>query len=250
MMFIKVTPLFLLALFIDAMQFLLALGFSAAMAIPGTIGGATLGGVGGQFLCSGFGSAVENICSTIGAGVFGLIGSAPFINGPIAAVTEPIGIALGFAISVCLSFTFGSMLVFFLFLFGLLDKKAAMFTYIGEALPGFGMLPAWSALVARCAYVSYKEAARGKVVGGLITTSQSFVLPESPIGEAMGKGTDIGITRAFAAGEFTEQEEKQEIPERKSPAMQDIKLRPLSAANDNAPRAVNDNLIGRERYAA
>ncbi|TSC68480.1 MAG: hypothetical protein G01um101456_635 [Parcubacteria group bacterium Gr01-1014_56] len=129
---VKVTPLLLFALCIDGFQFLISLALSVVALIPGTTGGCAVGAY---------------FAGEIGCAVLGVLGSFPVINGVLATVTEPIGIALGFAISICISFTLGSMLVLFLQMFGMLDKKAAVLVYMGEVLPGFSMLPAWTALV-------------------------------------------------------------------------------------------------------
>jgi hypothetical protein len=173
-------------------------------------------------------------------------------NGALAMATEPLGIALGFTISICLSFTLGSMLVVFLKLAGLLDGKSAALAYIGEVIPGVEALPAWTGLVWRCVSKAAKGVIMKKALGGVANMASGLVLPETPVGEAMQQGTQLGIAQAINwTGEEgdTEAPAQQEIS-RKYNTMQDIKTRPLRASNNNTPRAANDNLIRREQYAA
>ncbi len=148
---VKITPFLLIALCIDGFQFFISLALSAVALFPGTVGGCAIG---------------AEVAGEVGCAALGLVGSIPIVNGVLATVTEPIGIVLGFAISICISFVFGSMLVLFLKVFGLLDHKAALMTYMGEVLPGFSALPVWTALVLRCAYVKAKE----ELVGGIVSS--------------------------------------------------------------------------------
>lgn len=220
MKLVKFLPFLLIALVIDGFQFLISLALSVIAAFPGTVGGCA---VGGYFL------------GKMGCYVLGLVGTFPIINGALATVTEPVGIVLGFVISICISFTVGSILVLFLYMAGVLDKKAAALAYMGEVLPGLNMLPAWTALVVRCAM----NEARNKVVGTTILNTMigfggALVLPNTKVGDAMRAGTLLGSGGLAREMPQEELEELRTAPQQRVP-MQDMRLRRTvpAAANDN-----------------
>jgi hypothetical protein len=166
--------------------------------------------------------------------VLGFFGS--WGNGA-AVITEPIGIAVGFAISICISFTLGSVLVLFLQLIGVLDKKAALMAYIGEALPGFSMLPAWTALVIRCAMKDVKNELMGTVLNTAIGIGGALVLPNTKVGNATQAGTlNSRRTIVDAQPEYESQEDEQATTSSRALPMQDMRLRPVTrGAANNTP---------------
>ncbi len=233
MKWLKITPLLMLALAIDGFQFFVSIGLSAISAIPGTVGGCAVGAY---------------YAGKVGCFVVGIIGSIPIVNGALATVTIPLGIVIGFAISICISFTLGSILVLFLELAGVLDRKAALMAYLGEVIPGLSALPAWTGLVIRCATRELK----GEVLGGALKSvagmAGALVLPNTPVGNAMGQRTlnDKGtIARAQPRYENAEQNVTRTESSRNIP-MQDMRIRPATRTptNNNAqPRiALNDNV--------
>jgi hypothetical protein len=140
-MWIKSTLLIMFALIIDGLQALIGLGVSVIAAFPGTFGGTILGCLGAQQIVAG------KISCVVGGLALGILGSVPIVNATLATVTIPLGLAIGFTIDVCLSLTLGAGLMFVLFMFGMFYPKYVCPGSIAEFLPGFDILPGWTALV-------------------------------------------------------------------------------------------------------
>jgi hypothetical protein len=208
----KIIPLLLLAIAIDGFQFLISISLSVVAAFPGTIAGCAAGAY---------------VAGEAGCAVLGLIGSIPVVNGLLAVVTEPIGIAAGFAISICISFTLGSILVLFLQITGVLDKKAALMAYMGETVPGLNILPAWTALVIRCAMQDAKNQLTNTVLTTVAGAGSKLVLPNTRVGNTVQQRTLNDMrTTVEAQPEYTYQKEDAE-PSQRVP-MQDMRLRPTA----------------------
>lgn len=128
----------LIALFIDGLQACISLGLFFIASTAGTTGGAAAGCIAGSQLAGTIG------CWLGGAllGVFGTLG-----NAFAAPVLIPIGIALGFAINMCLSATLGSGLIFLMWLNGIFYPRYALGGGMTELVPGFDNLPAWTLMV-------------------------------------------------------------------------------------------------------
>ena len=139
-MWIKNALLIMFALAIDGLQALIGLGVSVIAAFPGTVGGAAAGCAAGAHVAGTFGC-------TVGGAFLGILGSVPVINGALATVTIPLGVGIGFTIDVCLSLTLGTALILALFLCGMYYPKYAWNCGIAEFLPGFNIIPGWTALV-------------------------------------------------------------------------------------------------------
>jgi hypothetical protein len=139
----KAAALIMLALLIDGIQ----AGMSAAIfilsAFPGTFGGAAAG-------CAAGNAVAGQVGCSIGGFLLGLVGSIPLINGVLATVTMPVGVILGFAISVCLSLTLGAGLIMLLIIYGMFYPKYLMPGGISELIPGFDLIPGWTALTILC----------------------------------------------------------------------------------------------------
>jgi hypothetical protein len=211
-------PLLLFALVIDGLQFLVSLAV-AAIAIPTVAGGLT-GAAAGAYVCQNFGSWVIAGCSAAGGTVLAVLGT--FFDGA-AVVTEPIGVAVGFAISICISFTLGTILVLLLFFTGTLNKKAAAMAYIGETLPFFGsFLPAWTTLVIRCGMSQTKKAVMGRAISGVFSFSQGVVLPNNTENDVQEQGTLLDMGSMPQMTEELPEREVSRAPRRTAPALQDI----------------------------
>lgn len=186
-MWIKSTLLIMFALIIDGLQALIGLGVSVIAAFPGTVGGAAAGCVAGQQVAGSLG------CS-IGGTLLGILGSVLPINGLLAPATIPIGLAIGFTIDVCLSLTLGAGLIFILFMFGMFYPKYVWSGGIAEFLPGFDILPGWTALVVFSILEKSKQ--EGGVLGtvaGVATLAASPTVANiaSTIGKANNMQNDI-----------------------------------------------------------
>ena len=224
----KYSLFLVVALCIDGFQFLISITISTVATFPGTTLGAAGGAAGGAYLCQDFGSWIISGCSAVGGLILGILGTPLNAAAPL---TVPIGIALGFAISICISFTFGSMLVLFLQLFGMLDKKAALMTYMGEVLPGVSAFPIWTGLILRCAYTQAKHELVGGVVSSVATIAHHLALPNTPVGGAMQRGSQAA-SRTLGAPQRIEQGEsaaaRQDTIERKQVPMQDMRIKPAT----------------------
>jgi hypothetical protein len=229
---VKVIPVLLFALFIDAIQFFVSLSLSVVAAFPGTLGGCAVG---------------SYYAGKIGCFVLGAIGTIPVVNGALATVTEPLGIVLGFAVSACISFMLGSMLVLFLLFLGILNKRAVLMTYVGEALPGFGILPAWTGLVVYSVYKDSKEKALGTGVGGLLSFGSMLGAQLNPLstpaGNAVRQGSSYGQAQAVQdTASFVddiEPEETAELEHVQRQTMTDVKIN-LKSSVSNA--RINERL--------
>jgi hypothetical protein len=134
----KGAALITLALLIDGMQAAFSAGVLILSAFPGTFGGAAAGCVAGNAVAGSIG------CD-IGGFLLGLVGSIPLINGLLSTVTMPVGAILGFAISACLSLTFGAGLITLLIFTGMFYPKY-LSGGIAELIPGINCIPFWTAL--------------------------------------------------------------------------------------------------------
>jgi hypothetical protein len=238
MKWVRLAPLFMFALALDGFQFFISTALSV-LVIPSVAGGAVGAGL-GAYICNALGASSEIIagCSAAGGTVVGLLGT--FFE-EFGLVTVPIGIGLGFAISVCISLTLGSMLILFLKLAGVLDGKAALVAYMGEALPGLSILPAWTALVVRCALKGVEsKKVRDRILRGASSVAGDLVLPYTAVGDAMRGGTlrwSGGLATEMSEREATQLNQPEERRERIP--MQDMRVRPVtSAAQNNSGRQV------------
>jgi hypothetical protein len=134
---IRNTALILLALFIDGLQAAISLGISVVAAYPGTIGGATTGCIAGEQIAGSFGCWAGGIV----VGTFGTL-----LNPLLATVTIPVGIALSFAITTCISIVVGwGFLVPLLFFSGIKPQRKLPWG-LGEMIPGINNIPFWTFL--------------------------------------------------------------------------------------------------------
>lgn len=178
---IRGTLLILLGLFIDLLQAGMSLMLALLTAVPGTVlGGAAGAGIGAS-ACSWIGSTASGICATIGGFALGFFGS--WLNPILAGVTEPVGIALGFAIDICMSLTFGALLITFL-IFNRMFYPKYLFGALGEVIPGINNIPFWTALVV-LSLLKKKSEETGALAAasGLAMAAMS---PTSALGTATG----------------------------------------------------------------
>jgi hypothetical protein len=136
----KSAALIVFALFIDGAQAALSAGLFVISAFPGTFGGGALG-------CAGGAAVAGDIGCAIGGFLLGVFGSIPLINGALAVVTVPVGVMLGFAVSICLAVTLGAGLITLLIFNGMFYPKYLLPGGISEFIPGVSLIPAWTAIV-------------------------------------------------------------------------------------------------------
>lgn len=146
----KGAALIMFALFIDGIQAALSASLAVIAAFPGTLGGGTLGCLAGNYIAGNIGCFVLGLAG----GLFGTALDAA------AILTEPVGIALGFVLSICISCTFGFALVLLLGLNGMFYPKYLLPGAITEIIPGFSVLPTWFALTLACLAEKKKQEAK------------------------------------------------------------------------------------------
>lgn len=158
------TVLIVVALFIDGLQaaltvmfFIIGLGFQ----ITNPIGGAAVGFFSG-----------------------GLSGAA--LGGAAGTIGLPLGIGLGFAASTCLSIMGGCFLGWLLAHNKMLYPKFLFTGGLAEIIPGFDILPAWTAIVALSILEKSKE--EGGAVGAVAGVATAVASPSlsSVAGAAAG----------------------------------------------------------------
>ncbi len=169
----KSVALIILALFIDGIQAGLSAAVFILTAFPGTIGGAAAG-------CAAGAAVAGDIGCSFGGFLLGLLGSIPLINGALAVATMPVGVILGFAISICVSMTFGAGLVMLLILTGMFYPKY-LSGGITELIPGVNCMPFWTALTLASVIRKYGDEKKklllpqsllGQAASGIIATKQ------------------------------------------------------------------------------
>jgi hypothetical protein len=172
----KGAALIVFALFIDGVQAAISASLVVVAAFPGTIAGSAAGCWAGSKILGDVGCAV-------GGFVLGLLGSIPVINGALAVVSEPIGLMLGFAIGVCISCTFGAALVLLLLFNGTFYPKYLAPGGIVELIPGFEVLPSWTAMTVACVLQKNKDVknARALIAKGLQSVMKADLGPNSYI---------------------------------------------------------------------
>ena len=176
----------ILGLFIDGLQATISAGLFLIGLMPGTVVGTAAGCAAGAAVAGKVGCAVAGF-------VFGVIGS---FGNAAASGLVPIGIALGVAVSFCLSATLGTGLVFLLGMNGMFYKKYVFGAVAAEGLPFFSVLPGWTTMAVL-----------------------SIVRHKTQSGKKLGLNVHTSLMEA------------ENTPQRNSAA-----TRPLTAANDNTPQ--------------
>ena len=169
----KSASLIVFALFIDGVQAAVSASLAVIAAFPGTIGGGIAGCFIGNSIAGDWG------CTILGV-VGGFFGTFLDIS---AVVTEPIGIGLGFVVSICLSVTFGAGLIALLMFNGMAYWKIIFSGGMVELLPGFDILPSWTAMTVACVLQKNKEdkLAAQKIAAGLREVMQADLGANSTI---------------------------------------------------------------------
>jgi hypothetical protein len=161
----KAAAFIMLALFIDGIQAAVSASLALIAAFPGTVGGAAAGCAVGNGFFGSWGC-------TIGGFIFGLLGTSLDV---LAPVTEPIGLAIGFAVSICLSMTFGAGLIMLLLLNGMYYPKFLLPGGIAELIPGFDLIPSWTAMTILCVLQKSKE--ESGLLGGVASVAAAAASP-------------------------------------------------------------------------
>lgn len=173
------------ALFIDGLQAGISFGLAFIAANFGTIGGITGGCVAGKAIAGQVGCWVGGIA----LGAFG-----SFLNAHLAIGLVPVGIVLGFAINICLSATLGAGLVLLLGMDGMFYPKYIFGGGLGELLPGFDNLPAWTATTVLCLLKKKRESGGRSAalfggaadIGNIVTSASPGTLPGRVAGAVLG----------------------------------------------------------------
>lgn len=177
----KAALLILFALLIDGLQAFISLGLFIIASAGGTIAGGAVGCAAGNYVAGEIGCWV-------GGSILGIFGS--LANAFIAPVLIPIGLVLGFAINICLSFVLGGMLVALLWHFKMLYIGYTP-GYLLEIVPGVACLPFWTGFVAASLIRKKAEDALGAAKLASVSTLLS---PKSSL-RAVANGV-LGARRA------------------------------------------------------
>lgn len=124
----------------------------------------------------------------------------------VGTAAAPIGILIGFVISVTLSLTFGWLVILLLGSQGMLYPKNAAMAFIGEGVPGFSLLPVWTGLVifSYVRHMSEASAERSKVVGAISTAAALAMNPRmGAMRAAQNKTNFTAVQKAFRVGNET-----------------------------------------------
>ena len=114
----------------------------------------------------------------------------------VGTAAAPVGIVVGFVISVTLSLTFGWLVILLLGSQGMLYPKNAAMAFIGEGVPGFNLLPVWTGLV----IFSYIRHVGETSSGGVAALATATSLAANPRMAAIrGAQNKINFTAARGA---------------------------------------------------
>src|ERR1700733_124200 len=142
-----------IAAFIDFVSVFISWLCIALGATAGTTGAAAAA----YTLCSGAGITVASACALAG-GALGTI-----IDPAIATVGIPLGIALGDAITVCLTIMGLSLLIMPMLMMGMFYPKYLFFD-LGKLVPILNWFPFLTAFVIGCVATKYAEEKRGSLL--------------------------------------------------------------------------------------
>ena len=216
--------LILFAILLDLLQAGISAGLFFMGAFPGTVGGAT----GGCFLGA---KVAGEIGCAIGGAVAGVAGTA--LNAA-AAATLPFAVGLGFAVNFCISATLGIILVAWLWSLGMYKLGPGITGFIVELTPGLAVVPGWTMMTILC--VVRKTAEENKLVGSAGSLFTKFATTGIAgagafAAFAINQGT---ARRAREAGVFTQEEQDQNLAEKKQFISTELKnidgIRPKSQA--------------------
>ncbi len=172
----KYLPFVLFAVCIDGLQALMTFAFFAmgsALTAVTPWGGAVIGCTIGATTSTGVLATAANCVK--GA----LIGA---IASPIGA---PLGIAIGMGVNVCISFTFGTMLILLLSYCGMFYPGKLLSGIFFEVIPGLDTIPGWTAMTITCVLQKMKE--DGALEGTAAGAFAKMLSPKSALG-AMYQG--------------------------------------------------------------
>ncbi len=165
----KYLPLILFALFVDGLQAVLSFAFfTLGMALTAaTPLGAAAAGCGGAYAASSNAASGAINCAE------GAVAGAG-----LSFVGAPLGMVMGMASDVCVSLTFGLMLLLTLSLCGLFYPSKLFGGGLFEILPGLSVLPGWTLMTVLCILQKRKEAGAlaGSTAGALTQTLSSKTL--------------------------------------------------------------------------
>ena len=159
--------------FIDFFQFMLAQAFVALGA-----GLQAITPVGGGLAGTGAGCAVGwSLATDILTGITGCIqgGIIGAAGGVVASIFGTgIGIALAYIISVCITLSFGTMLVTLLWFSGMRYPGSTLGVYIAEIFPLVNIAPGWGIYAARCVYKHYTKESVRQVTNKIAPHNNTF----------------------------------------------------------------------------
>jgi len=192
------------AVFIDLFQAGISFALLALGSVAGTAGGAVGGALAGQALCNNIGlSWASSACAWVGGLGGGAVGT--LANPALAVVGVPLGIALGFVVSICLSMTFGLAFVLFPLIFMKMLYPRYLWSGFGEVVPGLSNAPFWSTLVIMSIIRKYGEEKGG--VAGAVAKVGSKTAPGTFVGNLFTQTVGVRAhtqKAARAAGTFTQ----------------------------------------------
>lgn len=259
----KGITLIVAALFLDGLQALISLSLSGVFTVAGfaapVAGGAAGGGLGcliggtigiitaiatsetgvGFFAGLGIAAAACTAAGGVGVGIGSAAGTA------VGGALLPLGVIIGFAVSICLSATMGAGLIMLLIFNKMFYPKYLLPGGVSEIIPGFGLLPTWTAITILSLLRKKKEEGGGGIVGAAagVVSAVSAPSASSIVGAAQGVAAAVpqrpvdGIQPPVAANDNNIR------PEPPAAGGVNHMPMPLRAANDN-------NVVQPQRYAA
>lgn len=172
---IKYVPFVLFALCIDGLQALMSFAFLAmgsAMTAATPIGGAIIGCTIGAATATG---VVATATNCVKGALIGAVAS------PAGA---PLGIAIGMGVNICISLTFGVMLVLALAYCGMFYPGKLAGGMFFEIIPGLDAIPGWTTMTITCVLQKMKE--DGALEGTAFGALTKMLSPQNALGKIYG----------------------------------------------------------------
>ncbi len=128
---------------IDALEAILVMAMTA---LGSTAAGAVGGAAAGAAACSGLGATAANACGAVGAALGGYVGFLAQGTG----AGEAIGFMLGYVMSICISLSFGVMLVTILIFMRRFKGLYTGYVFLLKLIPVIGVAPGWFVYAWKC----------------------------------------------------------------------------------------------------
>ena len=256
----KYLPFILAGLFIDGLKAGLAWTFlqlGLALQTIGPVLGAAGGAATGALYCwnTSTGSIISSIRDSAHCAGQGVVWGAS-----LSVMGLPLGVGMGMITDFCISITFGLFLILALAFSGMYYPAYLFGGGLFELIPGFNVLPGWTALAVYCTLRKMKE--ERELEGNTATALATITSPKTITGRMLGGVTALRQQNAerqqtvrMGTNNITNTQERPgtnrnfQSVDGISPKRTQLARDVPRAANDNTPKSATEN-VPQTRYVA